>query len=81
MRHIQSADAKARLPQLLDEVERGESVVITRHGRPIARIVPERSKRKQEIDEARAIIEAMRKENGPITVEEILSSIHEGHRY
>ena len=41
MRKVRSSDAKARLPQLLDEVERGETIIITRHGRPIARIVPE----------------------------------------
>jgi len=81
VRYIQSADAKARLPQLLDDVERGESVVITRHGRPIARIIPETSRRAQDIQAARMAIEALRKENGPISVEDILSSIHEGHRF
>ncbi|MGO9239149.1 MAG: type II toxin-antitoxin system Phd/YefM family antitoxin [Methylocella sp.] len=44
--------AKAHLSQLLDDVERGETVVITRHGRPIARIVPEAHLRQEEIDEA-----------------------------
>lgn len=34
-------DAKTRLSALLDAVEKGEEVVITRHGKPIARIVPE----------------------------------------
>ena len=34
-------DAKTRLSELLDRVERGEQIVITRHGRPIARLVPE----------------------------------------
>ena len=33
-------DAKTRLSELLDRVERGEQVVITRHGRPGARLVP-----------------------------------------
>lgn len=33
--------AKTRLSELLDRVERGEQIVITRHGRPIARLVPE----------------------------------------
>lgn len=35
-------DAKTRLAGLLDRVERGEQIVITRHGKPIARLVPER---------------------------------------
>jgi prevent-host-death family protein len=41
MREVQASEAKTHLPQLLDEVERGETLVITRHGRPIARIIPE----------------------------------------
>jgi prevent-host-death family protein len=32
--------AKARLSALLDRAVAGEEVVITRHGRPIARLVP-----------------------------------------
>ncbi len=34
-------DAKTRLSELLDRVERGEQIVITRHGKPVARLVPE----------------------------------------
>jgi len=52
MREIQASEAKTRLPQLLDDVERGETVVITRHGRAIARIVPEAHLRQAEIDKA-----------------------------
>ena len=33
-------DAKTHLSQILDEVERGSAVVITRHGREIAIIKP-----------------------------------------
>ncbi len=33
-------DAKTRLPELLAEVEGGASFVITRHGKPIARLLP-----------------------------------------
>jgi prevent-host-death family protein len=38
---IGAYDAKARLSELLDRVERGEQIVITRHGRRVARLVPE----------------------------------------
>jgi prevent-host-death family protein len=34
-------DAKSRLSELLDRVENGEQIVITRHGKPVARLVPE----------------------------------------
>jgi prevent-host-death family protein len=33
-------EAKTHLPQLIEKVEGGESVMITRHGKPVARIVP-----------------------------------------
>ena len=32
--------AKTHLASLLDRTERGESFVITRHGRPVAHLVP-----------------------------------------
>ena len=39
MRTVGAFDAKNTLGSLLDLVERGEEVVITRHGRPVARLV------------------------------------------
>lgn len=54
MREIQASEAKVHLPQLLDDVERGETLIITRHGRRIARIVPEVDRRQEEIDKALA---------------------------
>ena len=52
MREIQASDAKARLPELLDEVEGGETLIVTRRGRAIARIVPEVNRRQEEVDRA-----------------------------
>jgi prevent-host-death family protein len=40
MREVGAFEAKTRLGQLLDQVERGEEVTITRHGRPVAKLVP-----------------------------------------
>jgi prevent-host-death family protein len=37
---ISIAEAKNRLTQLIRAVEEGESVVITRNGRPVAQIIP-----------------------------------------
>ena len=34
-------DAKTRLSELLDRVEKGEQIVITRHGKPVARLIRE----------------------------------------
>ncbi len=33
-------EAKTHLSALLERVERGEEIVITRHGRPVARLMP-----------------------------------------
>lgn len=40
MSTVTLAEAKTHLSHLLDQVEAGEEVVITRRGRPIARISP-----------------------------------------
>jgi prevent-host-death family protein len=40
MPEIGAFEAKNTLGTLLDRVERGEEIVITRHGKPVARLVP-----------------------------------------
>ena len=40
MHEIGAFEAKNRLGALLDRVERGEEIVITRRGRPVAKLVP-----------------------------------------
>jgi prevent-host-death family protein len=40
MREVGAFEAKNKLGTLLDWVERGEEVVITRRGKPVARLVP-----------------------------------------
>lgn len=40
MTSVGAYEAKTHLPALLARVERGETVTITRHGRPIAKLVP-----------------------------------------
>ena len=81
MREIQASEAKTHLPQLLDDVERGETLIITRHGRAIARLVPEAERRQAEIDAAIEGIRALRQRTGKITLDELLSARHEGHKY
>lgn len=78
MRTIQASEAKIHLPQLLDEVERGESLVITRHGRAIARLVPEEEVDRAEIRRTLDRMRQRRKGAPPITVEEILAFRDEG---
>lgn len=40
MNEIGAFEAKNTLGNLLDRVERGEEIVITRHGKAVARLVP-----------------------------------------
>ncbi|WP_428549722.1 type II toxin-antitoxin system Phd/YefM family antitoxin [Roseiarcus sp.] len=77
----QASDAKAKWAELLDEVERGATVRITRHGKTIARVVPETDVRAAEIAEAIEGLRALRERTGKAPLDEILASRHEGHRY
>jgi prevent-host-death family protein len=58
LREFGAFEAKNKLGQLLDLVERGEEIVITRHGKEVARLVPVRSIRSRE--EARAALQRIR---------------------
>ena len=85
IREVQASVAKTHFSQLLDEVERGTTIIVLRHGKPVARIVPDEESRRDRIREAIQKIEKLAKERterfGPMTVEEILSLRHEGHKY
>ena len=58
MREIGAFDAKNKLGQLLDLVEQGEEITITRHGKEVARLVPARPVRSR--DQAREALQRMR---------------------
>ena len=46
MIEVGTYEAKTRLSELIDKVEAGETVVITRHGRPVVRLVAEEGVRR-----------------------------------
>lgn len=81
MREVQSSAAKTHLPQLLDEVERGATIVITRHGRRVARLVPEDGQRWEDAGRAVDQLQALRRGAGKVSIEELLALRHEGHKY
>jgi prevent-host-death family protein len=58
LREVGAFEAKNKLGQLLDLVEQGEEIMITRHGKEVARLVPVRSIRSRE--EARAALRRIR---------------------
>lgn len=78
MQTIQASEAKTNFLRILDEVERGESIVITRHGRPIARIVPEAEIDRERVQRATEAIRELRKRVGTLSLEEILAARDEG---
>jgi prevent-host-death family protein len=77
----QASEAKAKWAELLDEVERGRTIRITRHGKTIARVVPEADGRAAEVAEAIERLKALREKTRKAPLAEILASRHEGHRY
>jgi prevent-host-death family protein len=58
LREIGAFETKNKLDQLLDLVEQGEEIIITRHGKKVARLVPVRPVHSRE--QARAAIRRIR---------------------
>jgi prevent-host-death family protein len=81
MREIQASEAKTHLLQLLDEIERGESIIITRHGRAIARLIPEDAMRRDGQTEAVERLKALRATMPRVPLDELMAMRHEGHRH
>lgn len=84
MRTIQSSEAKAKFSALLSDVERGDTVYITRHGRIIARLEPGEGsdEKRRRAKEAVARLKAWRKTlpESDVTDEEILQWRDEGRK-
>ena len=74
-------EARIHLPRLLDRVARGESLTITRRGRPVARLVPvEDDELSRGRRAARRILDR-RKRLKRASLSELLETVHEGHRF
>jgi prevent-host-death family protein len=80
-------DAKTRLSELIARAERGEETIITRHNKPVAKIVPISdvpaelvAQRREALAAMQAIGRDMVARGGPITRQEVLEWVHEGRR-
>ena len=60
MTTVGAFEAKTHLSELLDRVARGEEIVITKHGKAVARLVPETAADRARIDETIARLKAAR---------------------
>ena len=47
MATVSAYEAKTHLPRLLRAAERGETVIITRHGKPVAQLGPVEEQRRR----------------------------------
>ena len=77
---ISLADAKAHLSELVDRVEAGDTIDITRRGKPVARLTTTASPRKR-IDAA--VLQALTATMAPQTEEaaDLIRSMRDGDRY
>jgi prevent-host-death family protein len=83
MTTVGAFEAKTRLSELLDRVEEGEEIVITRHGKPIAVLKAAGESRDAAGDEekVRRMRAQRRKWNASVKGIPIKELTHGGHKY
>ena len=81
MESIGAFDAKTRLSELLARADGGESFVITKHGRPIARLVPDSGPDSESVAAAAARLRSFRGELKDVSPTALRDARHEGHRF
>jgi prevent-host-death family protein len=79
-RTIGAFEAKNRLSELLQLVENGEEVTITRHGKAVAKLVPANEAGQEKVREAIEWLKQTRRERklDGLTIREL---INEGRKY
>ncbi len=84
MATVTALEAKTRFGELLERVSHGEEIVITRHDRPVARMIPEGRPSlagvRQAVSDLRALREEIAKRRGfkPLSAREIKKAVNEG---
>jgi prevent-host-death family protein len=81
MATVTAYEAKTHLARLLRAVERGERIVITRHGKAVAELVPIGTGARNDFEQLKARRLALRARLPSIPLEELLAARHEGHKY
>jgi prevent-host-death family protein len=78
-------EAKTHLPRLIERVQKGETITITKHGVVVAVLAPPPAARRLSAEEAMDGLikfrEELRGRGVTITQEEIRKWKHEGHKY
>lgn len=73
--------AKTRLSELLARAERGESFVITKHGRPVARLCPEPGQDDGQMKAAVRRLKSFRGSLKGVSLDELLTARDDGRRF
>ena len=82
MEIIGAFDAKARFSELLDRVSKGESFQITRHGRPVGKLVPpDYARDPQAVAAAVHRLKSLRAELKGMSRDGLIDLKHEGYRF
>jgi prevent-host-death family protein len=80
MRSISLAEAKAHLSEVIDRVEAGEAVEITRRGKPVARLTAVTPPRKPiDIEALRALTDSMKP--SPVSAGDFVRAMRDGERF
>jgi prevent-host-death family protein len=81
MKTVGAFEAKTHLSQLLDKVAKGESITITRHGEPVAKLVPAEPVR--DFRALETLVEEIKRTRKGRSLRgiKIRDLIHEGHKY
>jgi prevent-host-death family protein len=79
VKSIGAYEAKTHLPRLLDEVAKGERITITKHGHPVAMLVPPGTADTRDVEEVIARFRELRKgvNLGGLSIKDL---INEGRR-
>ena len=80
MRAIGAGEARTHLPDLLKAVELGETIVITRRGAPVARIMPLEPAAATDPGAAIARIHLARASRAAVSCADLLSARDEGRK-
>jgi prevent-host-death family protein len=86
MTTISAFEAKTRFGDLLERVSRGEEIIITKHQKPVARLVPEGRPALSEVREAVSDLASLRDEMArrrgarPLPDKDIREAIRKGRR-
>lgn len=75
MREVGTLEARNSFSALLELVEKGEEITITRHGKPVAKLVPAKARDVERAREAAEALRAIRAQagTGPESLKELVN--------